>query len=238
MAESRIRTMLSHMSSRADPIKHEGEILVIGLGRFGSAVANTLVEMGHEVLGVDTDLERVQEHADALTHVVQADATSEKTLRQLGAADLVTALVCIGNDVEASVLTAAALVDVGVRSIWAKAITEAHGRILRRVGAHHVVFPEAEMGNRVAHLVTGSMLEYIALDENFVLVEMRAPDALVGRELGEAGLRAKYRVTVVCVKPQGEAFTYATRETVIHTDDLIVVAGHRDDVTRFSGMVD
>ena len=228
--------MLSHLPSWGGQIEHVGEILVVGLGRFGSAVAHTLVDMGHEVLAVDTDAERVQEHADALTHVAQADATSERTLRQLGAADLVTALVCIGNDVEASVLTAAALVDVGVPNIWAKAITEAHGRILHRVGAHHVVFPEADMGNRVAHLITGSMLEYIALDENFVLVEMRAPPVLIGRPLAEVGLRAKYRVTVVCVKPEGESFTYATSATSLGPNDLIVVAGHRDDVARFAAV--
>jgi len=237
LADQRIHTMLSHFSPRnRESVEHVGEILVVGLGRFGSALAHTLVDMGHEVLAVDADADRVQDHADALTHVVQADATSEKTLRQLGAADMVTAIVCIGTDIEASVLAAAALVDIGVPNIWAKAITEAHGRILGRVGAHHVVFPEADMGNRVAHLVTGSMLEYIALDENFVLVEMRAPNVLVGRRLAEVGLRARYRVTVVCVKPEGEPFTYATSETALGPNDLIVVAGHRDDVDRFSSL--
>lgn len=235
MVEPQFRTMLSSIAATIDErIKHEGEILVIGLGRFGSAVAHTLVGMGHEVLAVDSDGDRVQEHADALTHVVQADATGEKVLRQLGAGDMVTALVCIGNDMEASILAAAALADLGVSNIWAKAITEAHGRILQRVGAHHVVFPEAEMGYRVAHLVTGSMLEYIALDDDFVLVETPAPAAIVGRTLADVGLRAKYRVTVVCVKPEGGSFTYATNETTLGTRDLIVVAGHRDDVTRFA----
>ncbi len=213
---------------------HEGEIIVAGLGRFGSSLATTLMDMGFEVLGVDVSEERVQEHATLLTHVVQADTTSEKALRQIGAADAVTAVVCIGTDVESSVLTASALVDIGVRNIWAKAITKPHGRILERVGAHHVVFPEADMGSRVAHLVTGEVLEYFALDEDFVLAEMTAPQQFVGVPLGESGLRAAYRVTVVCVKPAGRQFSYAERTTVLAPSDLIVIAGHRADVERFS----
>ena len=216
-------------------VPHRGEVIVIGLGRFGSSLARTLVGMGIEVLGVDADEHRVQNMADVLTHVVQADSTSERALRQIGAADAVTVAVCIGTDVEASVLTAAVLVDLDVPNIWAKAITEAHGRILQRVGAHHVVFPEADMGDRVAHLLTGRMLDYVALDENFVLAEVYAPEQLVGVPLGESNLRAKYKVTVVCVKPQGGQFTYADRATVLSTTDLIVIAGHRTDVGRFTG---
>ena len=233
MSDKIIHTMLGSGSSTRR-IEHEGEILVVGLGRFGSALAHTLVDMGYEVLGVDADPEIVQDHAGTLTHVLEADTTSERALRQIGAADVVTAVVCIGTDVESSVLTTSALVDLGVRNVWAKAITTAHGRILERVGAHHVVFPEAEMGSRVAHLVTGQALEYLPLDENFVIAEMAAPDELLGVALGNSNLRAKYKVTVVCVKPQGGQFTYADRETVLSHSDLIVIAGHRADVDRFT----
>jgi trk system potassium uptake protein TrkA len=215
-------------------VEHQGEIVVIGLGRFGSSLAHTLVDMGYEVLGVDFSDDKVQEHAGALTHVVQADTTSERSLRQIGAADAMTVVVCIGTDIESSVLTTTALVDLGVSNIWAKAITDAHGRILQRVGAHHVVFPEAEMGNRVAHLVTGNMLEYMALDDDFVIAELIAPDELVGAQLGESNLRARYKVTVVCVKPSGGQFSYADRTTVLRETDLIVIAGHRADVERFT----
>jgi trk system potassium uptake protein len=232
MSEKRIQTMLSGLTSRH--IEHEGEVLVIGLGRFGSSLAHTLVDMGYEVLGVDTNADIVQDHSGTLTHVVQADTTSERSLRQIGAADVVTAVVCIGNHVESSVLTTSALVDLGVRNVWAKAVTAAHGRILERVGAHHVVFPEAEMGSRVAHLVTGQALEYLPLDDNFVIAEMTAPEELTGVALGDSNLRAKYKVTVICVKPQGSQFTYADRETVLNHSDLIVIAGHRADVDRFT----
>ena len=232
MSDKTFHNMLSGLTS--DRIQHEGEIIVIGLGRFGSSLAQTLVELGYEVLGVDYSEEKVQDHADMLTHVVQADTTSERALRQIGAADAVTAVVCIGTGIEASVLTTTALVDLGVKNVWAKAITESHGRILQRVGAHHVVFPEAEMGARVAHLVTGQMLEFLALDENFVIAELIAPEELVGTPLGETDLRAKYKVTVVCVKPDQGQFTYAGRDTVLGKSDLIVIAGHRADVERFT----
>lgn len=232
MSEKIIQTMLRSISP--DRIEHEGEIVVIGLGRFGSSVGHTLIEMGYEVLGVDANEQIVQDHSGALTHVVQADTTSPKALKQIGAADAVTVIVCIGTGIEASVLTVTALVDLGVKNIWAKAITGAHGRILQRVGAHHVVYPEADMGKRVAHLVTGDVIEYVALDEDFVMVEMTAPPELSGVPLGESGLRDRYKVTVVCVKQPGQQFTYADRETVLTERDLIVVAGHRDHVERFA----
>jgi trk/ktr system potassium uptake protein len=232
LAEKIIHSMLSGLGQTR--IEHEGEILVIGLGRFGSSLADTLVEMGYEVLGVDAAQERVQDHARTLTHVVQADTTNVQALRQIGAADVATAVVCIGTDVESSVLTAVALADIGIKNIWAKAITDAHGHILQRVGVHHVVFPEAEMGARVAHLVTGQMLEYFALDDDFVIAEMISPDEFLGVELGQSELRAKYKVTVVCVKPSLGQFTYAERTTVLHRGDLIVIAGHRADVERFT----
>jgi trk system potassium uptake protein len=217
------------------PIQHQGEIVVIGLGRFGSSMASTLIDMGHEVLGLDADEERVQQHADILTHVAQADTTNERTLRQLGVADAVTAVVAIGADVEASVLTTGALVDIGVPNIWAKALTQQHGRILERVGAHHVVFPEADMGSRVARLVTGALIEYFALDEDFVLVETKVPRNIAGMLLGDTRLRADYKVTVVCIKPEGQSFTYAESATRLGEHDLIVVAGHRGDIERFAG---
>jgi trk system potassium uptake protein TrkA len=215
-------------------VQHRGEIVVIGLGRFGSALASTLIEMGHEVLGLDADEDRVQQHAEMLTHVAQADTTNEKTLRQLGVGDAVTAVVAIGADVQASVLTTGALVDIGIPNIWAKALTQPHGRILQRVGAHHVVFPEAEMGSRVARLLTGALIEYFALDDDFVLIEMKVPRNLAGKKLGDTDLRASYKVTVVCIKPEGQPFTYAESATNLGEHDLIVVAGHRADINRFA----
>lgn len=210
------------------------EVLVVGLGRFGSAVGATLEHLGYEVLGVDEDEGVVQSHATALTHVVEADSTNIDALRQLGAADFECAVVCIGSDIEASILTTAALHDLGVGNIWAKAITNSHGRILKRVGADAVIFPEHDMGVRVAHMVTGRMIDYIELDAGFALVETLVPREAHGKTLLEAGLRAKYDVTVVCIKPRGETFTYATPDTMMNEGDILLVAGETKHVERFA----
>ncbi|HZA76126.1 MAG TPA: TrkA family potassium uptake protein [Acidimicrobiales bacterium] len=212
------------------------QILVIGLGRFGSALATELESLGFEVLGVDTEARRVQDHAERLTHVVQADTTEAGVLRQLGAAEFHSAVVGIGSDVEASILTTAALADLGVRSIWAKAVTEPHGRILERVGAHRVIFPEHDMGQRVAHLVGGRMLDWFQLDEDFAMVETEAPPALVGRSLAESNVRAQYGVTVVAIKPAGGQFTYATPDTVLADGDVLVVAGSNKHAEAFADL--
>jgi trk system potassium uptake protein len=224
---------LSHATFTPDPAALDSGVLIVGLGRFGSALASSLEDMGYEVIAADSDMRRVQEHAHNLTQAVQVDSTSERALRQIGAADVRTAVVCIGNDIEASVVTTAVLADIGVPHIWAKAITKPHGKILERVGAHHVVYPETDMGARVAHLLSGRMLEYVALDDNFVLAETGPPRRAVGMSLQQAQLRSEFNVTVVCVKQAGGSFTYATPETVLGAGDLIVVAGTRADVNRF-----
>ena len=207
---------------------------MLGLGRFGGSVANELVSLGFEVLGVDASGRRVQQLADELTHVVEADTTDPEVLQQLGATDFALAVVGIGTDIEASILTVAALTDLGVANIWAKAVTKAHGRILERVGAHHVVFPEHDMGRRVAHQLSGRVIDWFQLDPEFALVETTAPREILGRTLADIGLRAKYGVTVVCVKPAGHDFTYATSETVLAADDLLVVAGPTERAKAFA----
>ncbi|HYD10311.1 MAG TPA: TrkA family potassium uptake protein [Acidimicrobiales bacterium] len=223
------------LAGRAEPVPPvSDQVLVIGLGRFGSAVAEELEHLGFEVLGVDGDARRVQQYADSLTHVLQADTTDIETLRQLGAADFSRAVVAIGSDIEASILTCAGLADLGVSDIWAKAVTASHGKILERIGADHVVFPEGEMGRRVAHVVGGRMLDWFQLDNDFALVETLAPKEILGRTLADVGIRARYDVTVVCVKPVGGAFTYATAETVLEEGDVLVVAGSSDKAERFA----
>jgi trk system potassium uptake protein len=212
----------------------EEQIVVIGLGRFGGAVAAELVRLGFEVLGVDSDGSLIQHYADLLTHVVQADASKEEVLRQLGVADFRHAVVGIGTDIEASILTTAALDDIEIPNIWAKAVTREHGRILERVGAHHVVFPEHDMGHRVAHLVGGRMIDWFQLDQDFAIVETIAPSEVVGRSLREAGVRARYGVTVVCVKPPGQSFTYATADTVPDAGAVLVVAGPSKMAEQFA----
>jgi trk system potassium uptake protein len=211
-------------------------VLVIGLGRFGSALAAELVGVGFEVLGVDGDARRVQDMSAVLTHVAEADSTDPEALRQLGAAEFGTAVVGIGSDIEASILTTAALTDLGLSKIWAKAVSEAHGRILERVGAHHVVLPEHDMGIRMAHRLSGRVIDWFQLDEHFAIVETGVPAELLGRTLAEVGLRARYGVTVVAVKPSGEGFTYATADTLLSEGDLLVVAGPPRQAEAFADL--
>jgi trk system potassium uptake protein TrkA len=215
------------------PAEAGDQVAVIGLGRFGGAVASELVRLGFEVLGIDGDADEVQQYADVLTHVVEADSTDDAALRQLGMAEFQHAVVGIGSDIEASVLTTAALVDLGVPNIWAKAVTAQHGRILERVGAHHVVFPEHDMGQRVAHLVGGRIIDWFQLDEDFAMVETTVPETLIGASLGEAGVRSRYGVTVVCIKPVGQGFTYATPDTILEKGALVVVAGPSERAEAF-----
>lgn len=212
----------------------QSEFLVCGLGRFGGALARELTNLGHDVLGVDISERAVQDHAAVLTHVVQADTTDEDALRELGASDFRTAIVAIGSNIEASILTTSVLVDLGLPKIVAKAVTVAHGTILERVGAHRVVFPESDMGRRVAHTVTGRTIDFIQLDPGFALVETTAPSELAGKTLAQAEVRRRYGITVVCVKPEGGSFTYATPDTVVKPGDILVVAGETKHAERFA----
>lgn len=212
-------------------------VLVIGLGRFGSAVASELERLGFEVLGIDSDPKIVQAHADALTHVVQADTSDNvEVLLQLGAADFTSAVVGIGSDVEASILTTAALVDVGIPNIWAKAVTTSHGRILSRIGAHHVVYPEHEMGRRVAHLVGGRIVDWFQLDEDFAMVETSAAPELCDQPIRLLDLPTRFGVTLVCVKPAGGSFGFVSPDTVLHRGDFIVVAGPTAKAEAFAAL--
>lgn len=207
-------------------------VVVIGLGRFGSAVALELNRRGVEVLAIDSSAKRAQKMAGQLTQVVTADCTDIEALRQLGVADFYRAVVAVGSDIEASILVTSLLVELEIEDIWAKATSDHHGRILRRVGAHHVVFPEVEMGERVAHLVSGRMLDYMQVDEDFALAKIRPPREAVGIPLGETKLRSKRGITVVAVKSPDGSFTYAGYDTTLTYDDVILVVGRETDIER------
>tara|TARA_B100000678_G_scaffold269652_1_gene256976 strand:+ start:354 stop:995 length:642 start_codon:yes stop_codon:yes gene_type:complete len=208
--------------------------MVIGLGRFGGSVATTLERVGHEVLAVDTDPERVQHFASRLTKTVEADGSDAGTLKRLGAKDFGSVIVGIGDDIEASVLTVLALSDLGIGNIWAKATSDSHGRILERVGAHHVVFPEARMGERVAYLVNERLLDFISFGTEFAIARLRAPDFIIGLPLVTSQCRKKFDVTVVGVKREGEDFIHATGDTLIMPGDELVVSGRTGNIEDFA----
>ena len=216
--------------------KHKAPVIVIGLGRFGSSVGRTLERMGHEVLGLDSNRALVQDLADDLTQVVEADATDIDTLRSLEAGSFQSAVVAIGSDIEASVLTVLALSDLGVPTIWAKATSENHGRILQRTGAHHVVFPEANMGERVAHLLNGQLMDFIQFDDRFAIAKLAAPEQIVGITLQMSDVRAKHGITVVGIKRVDQDFVYAVPDTIVLPNDVLVISGTIDDIERFAAL--
>ena len=209
-------------------------VVVIGLGRFGTALALELMAAGTEVLGIDGEEDIVQSLNGQLTQVVRADSTKEEALRQLGVHEFDRAVVGIGTDIEASILTGSLLVNFKVPHVWAKAISEPHGRILDQIGVHHVVYPEHDMGRRVAHLVRGAMLDYIQFEDDFAMVKTVTPVELVGRRLGDTGMRARHDVTIVAVHRKGAGFTYATADTVLAEGDTIIVAGRTAAAERFA----
>ena len=209
-------------------------VVVIGLGRFGSALALELVREGTEVMAIDSRPELVQKMAGKLTHVASADSTDLEALQELGVGEFRRAIVAIGSDIEASILTTSLLVEMGIPNIWAKAVTRQHGHILNRVGAHHVVFPEHDMGERVAHTVQGRMLDYIEMDEDFAMIKTIAPRSMVGVPLSESGIRRKYGITVVAVKHAAGDFTYSTAQTVLSRGDVIFVFGRTDQIEKFA----
>lgn len=211
-------------------------VIVLGLGRFGTAVARSLVHLGHEVLAVDERPEIVQRYASDFTHVVAADTTDTEALRQIGAEQFEVAVVGIGTDLEASVLTVLGLLDLGVKEVWAKAISGKHAAILERVGATHVVRPESQMGKRVAHLVTGTMTDFIEFDDGFAIARTRAPECTADRTLTDSAVRQKYGVTIVGVKTRGQDFTYAQADTFVTQGDELIVSGPTSKVEAYCAL--
>ncbi|HRY09855.1 MAG: TrkA family potassium uptake protein [Actinobacteria bacterium] len=216
------------MARKSEPV------LVIGCGRFGIALARELVRNGTEVLAMDASETTVQRLAGMIENIVVADGTDLEALEELGAADFHTAVVAVGN-LEASTLATSNLAQLGVERIWAKALSKQHALILERVGAHNVVQPEHDMGQRLAHLVSGEVLDYLRVADNWVIAKTKPPRFLVGVPLGESHLRKDHRITVIAVKPEGgQMFTHADSQTHLAYGDEILVMGTTRDVTRFA----
>jgi trk system potassium uptake protein len=209
-------------------------VAVIGIGRFGESLARELMAQGTEVMVVDSSEHTIQRMSGEVTHAVTADSTDEQALRQLGIDEFRRVCVGIGSNLEGSILTCSVLKTLGVPSIWAKAISAAHARILEQLGVDHVVRPEHDTGRRIAHLVAGRLLDYIELDDGYAIVKMHPPAAILDVPLGETGVRRRHGVTVIGVKEQGSDFHHATADTVVTGDCLVIVSGRRDDVEKFS----
>jgi len=209
------------------------QFAVIGLGRFGSSVAHTLYAHGHQVLGIDAEEERVRANLDNCTRVVEADATDEQALRALGIRNFDTVIVGIGGDIQASILVTLTLKELGVKQVVTKAQSDVHGKVLYKVGADRVVFPERDMGMRVArNLVASNILEYIELAPELSILEFLVSDEMVGQSLRGLDLRGRYGSNIIAIK-RGDAFELAVNaDYKVQGGDVLVLVGRNEDLKR------
>ena len=222
------------LGTSARRIAEADSVAVIGLGRFGSSLAIELMDSGTEVLGIDTDEDLVQSHNGQLTQVVRADATKEEVLRQLAVHEFDRVVVAIGHDVQSSILVCSLLLSMEVPNIWAKSISEPHGRILQQLGIEHIVYPEQDMGRRVAHLVRGAAMDYLEIEPGYSMAKIVAPPDFHGVALGATTLRQVHGVTVTAFKPQGGQWVNADNQTVLSPGDAILIVGSTNRVEAFA----
>ncbi len=209
------------------------QFAIIGLGRFGSSVAKYLAEMGYEVLAVDDNAQRVQDVAHTVTHAVSADSTDEESMSSLGIRNFDVVVVAIGQDIQSSILTTLILKDLGVPYIIVKAQNELHGKVLNKIGADKVVFPERDMGQRVAHhLISPNILEHIELSSEYSIVEMRLPSSMIGKNLKQLDIRQKYNCNVLAVKRSEEMNITPSADEPLIRDDVLVIVGKNDQLTK------
>ena len=209
------------------------QFVVIGCGRFGSSVARTLYEMGNEVLAIDKDEEKVQEISDSVTHAVQADVMDEGVLRELGIQNFDIVVVSIGSDLEASIMATLIAKELGVRIVIAKAQSDLHGKVLSKIGADKVVFPERDMGVRVAHnLVSTNILDFIELSPDYSIVEITAIPEWENKTLKELRLPTKYGINVMAVKRQKFINVSPYADDMILKGDVLVVIGSTEDLKK------
>ncbi|MCG0274546.1 MAG: TrkA family potassium uptake protein [Thermosediminibacteraceae bacterium] len=209
------------------------QFVVIGLGRFGSSVAKTLYKLGYDVLGIDINEEIVQSLVDSITHAVQADATDENTLKALGVRNFDVGIVSIGDDIQASILVTLILKDMGLKYVVAKAQNDLHAKVLYKIGADRVVFPERDMGIRVAHnLVASNILDYIELSPDFSIVEIQALPEWYDKTLRELQMRVKHGLNVMAIKRNEDVIVSPGAEDFIKKGDILVVVGQNKDIEK------
>ncbi|WP_240419333.1 potassium channel family protein [Paenibacillus periandrae] len=211
---------------------------VIGLGRFGSSLARELTKLGHEVLGIDQDEEAVDEMSEVLTHVVVADSTDEEVLRSLGIRNFDCVIVAIGSDIQSSILTAILLKDIGVPLVVTKALSELHGKVLSKIGVDRVIFPERDMGIRVAHqLVSPNLLDFIELSRDYTIAELSVPKRMSGRTLKDLNLRVKYGCSVVAINKKEGVIIAPTANDLLEERDIMVIIGTNSQIESFENEV-
>lgn len=210
---------------------------VIGLGRFGTSVAHRLYAAGQEVLGIDIDEERVEDAELTLTHVIVADTTEEDTLKSIGIRNYDCVIVAIGDNMQASILTTMLLKELGIKKVIAKALNKNHGQVLNKIGADWVIYPERDMGERVANqLLSPNMLNYIELSKTYNIEEIMIPVSMIEKSLRELDLRAKYNISAIAIVSNGEIIISPSPDQVIHEGDMLVLIGNKEDLAQFANI--
>lgn len=210
------------------------EVVIIGLGRFGTSMCQELNRLGHEILAIDTDEERVNEVSVFTTQAVAANGTDENVLRALGVRNFEHAIIAIGDNLQSSVLCTLILKEMGISSVWVKARDLQHQKILEKVGADRVIQPEYEMGIRMAHhLASEKIIDYIDLSDEYSIVELIAPSSISGKTLVQLDIRARFNCTVLAVKRFEDVNIAPKPEDEIVKGDILVLIGHKDDLKRF-----
>lgn len=213
------------------------QFCIIGCGRFGATVANKLTELGCEVMVVDTDEEKIQNISNDVTYAVQADATDENSLKSIGVRNFDVVIISIGENIQSSTLVTLMVKELGVKHIVAKAQNELHGKVLSKIGANRIVYPEKEMGIRIAkNLVSDNILDYIELAPDYSIMEVLALEEWLGKNLLELNMRAKYGVNVMAIKHGTEINIAITADVEIKEGDILVVIGHNDDLKKIENV--
>ncbi|MFR1707565.1 MAG: potassium channel family protein [Clostridium sp.] len=214
------------------------QFIVIGLGRFGTSVAETLYALGNDVLAVDIDEEAVQNIAEKVTHAVQVDANDENSLRALGISNFDVAIISIGSDIQANILSTLLVKEMNVKHIITKANNALHAKVLYKIGANRVIFPERDMGIRVAHnLCSSSILDYIELSPDFSIAEVVTPKEWEGHSLKDLNLRVRYGINVVAIKRDDNIEVSPAAEEIIQESDIIVAIGGTAELNRIESLV-
>lgn len=212
------------------------QVLVIGLGRFGSALARELERLGHEVMAVDRNEQRVNDLAPDVTHALQLDASEEDALRAAGAADFNTAIVSISSDAEPSIFATMVLKRLGVRTVISKAGSVLHGEILARVGADRVVFPERETGLRLAHSFNvPNVIDYLDVAPNFGIEKIRPPKSFIGKTLAELDLKGRLGLTPIVLRRAQQVFVNPAREERVAEGDELILIGRDEKLEQLRG---
>ncbi|MEN0642514.1 TrkA family potassium uptake protein [Alkalicoccobacillus gibsonii] len=208
------------------------QFIVIGLGRFGSSLTKTLVEAGHEVLAVDKDIDLVQSMSSIATHAIQADSTDEEVLKELGVGNFSHAIVAIGENLQSSILTTLLLKEMNIPKVTVKAKNIMYGKVLTKIGADQVVYPERDMGIRLGRqLSSDNLIDYIELSPDYNLVELNAPAAMNGYTIQQLDVRAKYGVNIMAIKSADGINISPLAEDKIQTGDTLLIIGANEDIS-------